>query len=1056
MSQALSSSIVSKIREEATLFDSKDRLLNFSSKGEFQSPLIMEAGDLFYEKWVQSEGPLPLDSFYPVSANLTIQQKLVMEDTMLQVLREKSEDYGESDLYLVLGFLKWDGNALAPSLLIPVDADINKKTLTLADRAPIENVILRARLKDKINLPKAEDAVNKGKFSILQYFSLFEKAIAGERNWKFTRHGLCLAFANTTRLLLKKRYEVGWSDKKIETNAVIQPLLSGDGYEVTESKFENQDFDQVYSPADHHFLYQTDSHTTKVTIDALDEKVPAYAIQSLPGTSKMRVAANIVAEAIAHDKKVLVVTRRAVTASAFHNAWKPPFRTFAEADRSALESEVRKVRKEFLDYYDTVNKPLQPAGVLLSDLLEEFIAAKPPKQKVPDSVFQGVSELGYIDYASLKTTLEELSDLYFNKKGLEARRAFLGVQVPSLTDEKKASIAEQLRQAVENVSRLDPTIKLLEGAGLFPTGIFLTSLADILELIQDNFNQDTPDFENWELRSSNWAAYKDTLTNLPEAGDKWVRYRRQTSEIYTDDAVDTNVLSLRQEFEDCLKVTLKGLSDRYRTTKKQLLQVIRNPKDVSSDTQLLDLIDTLLELQENKKVYKDSSVLGNHLLGKDWLFERSNWVELDKKIQYIYEFRKKYENNPRLDLLLQILEQWHNIKQILENFGEVVEASKTLQKAIRQISRDMKLEPPLDSLDINKWHGAIKSWSENWDSLDIHLQLTALICKIEEKNCTSLAKFVADPDKVTKDIAQAFVHQWAGQQIQSATRSCPDLFSLNPKARYKKNNAYRELLDKFSNANFKALHDSLEKNPELMTVVNLNGSTTLPADSKFDLAVILDADSISVTEVLPSILCATKAIFIGDPHNPSPELLPFDAYQETPLKHTPFFQESILSSILRQGVPTRELWLARIYADASLTGFANHKIYNDSIKQFPAPSRAEFKGIRFKPVQDKVLTIAQAAVRHAERNPSQTLGIIAFHQSTCHEIEAAIRAMLTPGSGASRFFDQQNQDIRYFVKTPDRAIDRYRDVIIVCAEAENTNGMANDRKISICSTLAKV
>ncbi len=1056
MSQALSSSIVSNIREEAALFDSKDRLLIFSSKADFQSPLIMEAGDLFYEKWKQSEGPLPLDSFFPISANFTAQQKMAMEDSMSMVLREKYEDFGESDLYLVLGFLKWDGNALAPSLLIPVDADVSKKTLSLANRQPIENVILRERLKDKIALPKAEDAITNSKFSILQYFSLFEKAIAGERNWKFTRHGLCLGFFHTSRLLFKKRYEIGWSDKKIETNAAIQPFLSGDGYDVTESLFENDAFDHVYSPADHHFLYQTDSHTTKVVMDALDDRAPAYAIQALPGTEKMKVAANIVAESVAKKKKVLVVTRRAVSANAFKNAWKPPFRTFAAADRAVLEAEVRKFRKEYLEYYETVNNPIQPSGVLLADLLKEFITAKAPKHKFPESIFQGVNELNYTDYLALKADLEKISDLYFNKKGFEVRQAFQSVKVPGLSAEKKADISNELKLAAENVSKLDSTIKLLENAGLFPTGIFLSSLSDILELIQDNFDQDTPDFEDWELRSSNWAAYKDTLLELSEAGDKWVRYRRQTSEIYTDEAVDTNVLAARDEFAESQKATLKGLSDRYRSSKKQLLQVIRNPKDITSDIQLLDLIDTLLELQENKKAYKESAVLGNHLLGKDWQYERSNWVELHKKIQYVFEFRKKYEDNPRLELLLQILEQWHNIKQILADFDTISDSVKNLQKSIRQISKDMKLETPLDSLDINKWLNTIKSWSENWDNLDIHLQLTALFNEMESYNCPGLLSFVEDTANVNKDIVQAFVHHWSGAQIQAATRSCPDLFSLNPKARYKKNSAYRELLEKFSNANFKELHDSVEQNPELLTVVNVNGALALPSDKKFDLTIILDADCITVVESLPSILSSTKAIFIGDPHNPSPEMLPFDAYQENPLKHTPFFVESILSSILRQGVPTRELWLSSQYVDASLIGFANDRIYNNSIKQFPAPKRDQFKGIRFKTVMDKVMTIAQAAIRHAEKNPSQTLGIIAFHQSTCHEIEAAIRAMLTAGSGAARFFDQQNQDIRYFIKTPERAIDRFRDVVFVCAEAENTSGLANDRKISVCSTLAKV
>lgn len=1056
MSQALSSSIVSKIRQEIALFDSKDRLLSFSSKEEFQSPLIMEAGDLFYEKWMQSEGPLPLDSFFPVSSTFTAQQKLSQVDSITTVLREKNEDFGETDLYLVLGFLKWDGNALAPSLLIPVDADISKKTLTLANRAPIENVILRERLKDKIALPKAEDAMNKGKFSILQYFSLFEKAIAGERNWKFTRHGLCLAFFNTSRLLLKKRMEIGWTDKKIETNAILPPFLNGDGYEVAESLFENSAFDQVYSPADHHFLYQTDSHTTKVVMDALDDRVSAYAIQALPGTSKMKVAANIVAESVAQQKKVLVVSRRAVSANAFKNAWKPPFRTFAEADRNAIAENVRKSRKDFLDYYDTVNRPIQPSGVLLSDLLQEFITAKPSKHKFPEAVFQGVSDLSYSDYQSIKADLEKIVDLYFNKKGFEARLAFQSVKVPSLSAEKQASIAVELKQAAENVSKLDTTIKLMEKVGLFPTGIFLSSLVDILELIQDNFDQDTPDFEEWELRSSNWDAYRDTLLELPEAGDKWVRYRRQTSEIYTDDAVDTNILAYRDEFAESQKATLKGLSDRYRTSRKQLLQVIRNPKEVNSDAQLLDLIDTLLELQENKKAYKESSVLGNHLLGKDWQYERSNWVELHQKIQYIYDFRQKHQDNPRLDLMLQILEKWHSIKQMMPEFSALNDAAKNLQKSIRQISKDMKLETPLDSLDINKWLNTIMSWSENWANLDIHIQLTAMFNKMESYNCPGLLSFIQDTSCIHKEIAQAFVHHWAGSQIQAATRACPDLFSLNPKARYKKNSAYRELLEKFSNANFKELHDNIEKNPELLTVVNVNDSLSLPVDSKFDLTIFLDADSISVVEAIPTILSSSKAIFIGDPHNPNYEFLPFDAFQENPIKHTPFFQESILSSILRQGVPTRELWLSSQYADASLIGFANDKIYNNSIKQFPAPNRSEFKGIKFQTVQDKVMAIAQAAVRHAEKNPSQTLGIVAFHQATCHEIEAAIRAMLVAGSGAARFFDQQNQDIRYFIKTPERAIDRFRDVVIVCAEAENASSMAGDRKISVCSTLAKI
>lgn len=1056
MSPASSSVTISKLRQEVSLFDSKDRLLNFSSKGDFQSPLIMEAGDLFFEKWLQSKGPLPLDSFFPVSANYTAQQKLTQIDAFSTVLREKTEDFGESDLYLVLGFLKWDGNALAPSLLVPVNVDIAKRTLTLSNRAPIENVVLRERLKDVLPnpLPRADDAIINGQFSILLYFSLFEKAVATARNWKFTRHGLCLGFFNTGDLHMRQWFGMSIQDKKLDSNPNLNALLTENGFEIQESLFEDGDINQLFSPADYHFPYVTDSHTSKVTLDALNEQCKAYAINSLPGTSKMKVVTNIVAETVSTGKKVLVVNRRAVTASTFKNTWKPPFRTFPDSDRSKLQKELKDFRQELVEYYETINKPIQPAGVLLSDLLTEFGKAKVSKQKIPESVFQGISQLDYQGFLSLKADLLELVDLYFEKKGFEARRAFQDVHVPSLNDDQKLSLANELTEAATKVSELDSIITLMESAGLFPTGIFLSSLADLLKLIQENFDENTPAFEDWVLRSSNWDSYKETLLALPEAGDKWVRYRRQTSEIYTDNAVDENILAVREEFAECQNTTLKGLSDRYRSSRKALMKVIRNPKSVDSDLKLLDLIDTLLDLQENKRAYKETSVLGNHLLGKDWMYERSNWVELNRKIRFIYDFKEKNKNNPKQELLLQILEQWHLFKEYQPEIARFYQAVLDLEKSIKQISKDMGLESSLESQSIEKWLDTIKSWSENWENLDIHLELSALIGKLGNYNCPGLVNFVQDTNNVSKDVAQAVIHYWTGLQIQQVTKSCPDLFSVNPKARAKKAKSYQTLLDSFCSANFREFQAAVENDSSLLTVVHLNDTYQL-AGKHFDLAILLDADCISTVEALPSFVVADRVILVGDPHTPSLEQLPYDAYQETELSHTAMFHESILATALRRGIPNRELWFCSNYASPALVDFANKNIYNRGIKQLPAPTREDFKGIRFKPVQNKVLAVAQAAIRHAERNPGKTLGIIAFHQSTCQEIESTIRAMLTADTPTARFFAQQNQDIRYYVKTPERAVDRYRDVMIICAEAEGVAGIAGDRKISVCTSLAK-
>lgn len=1049
------SAIVAKIRQEAALFDSKDRLLCFSTKNDLQSPLITEAGDLFYEKWLQAHGPLPLESFFQVSQNFTAQQKITALDSITAVLRHKLDDYGETDLYLLLGFLKWDGNALAPSLLVPLDFDATKNTVSISARQPIENVILRERLKDSIALPSAEDATINGKFSLLLYFSQFEKAIAGERNWRFTRHGVCLGFFNSNLLNLKKRYDQGFSEKAIAGNPILTSLLHEDGFQTQESLFEEKDFDKVFSPADHHFLYTTDSHTNKVTVDAENESACAYAIQALPGTEKMKVAANIVADQVAQGKKVLVVHKRAVSKRNFHNAWRPPFRSFPDSNRSELEQKIRTMRNSFLEYYDAVNKPIPPTNVVLADLLREFKDVKPPKKKFPDRIFRGINQLDFNGYQELKKDIQTLFELYFDKKGVNARKAFQGVKVANLSPEQQQILSEELRCAADRAKELEPVIKKMESTGLFPTGMFLTGMVDILELLRDNFDENTPTFEDWQLRSHNWNAYKDTLTHLPEAGDQWVRYRRQTSDIYTDNAVDENIQNARDDFAECQNISLKGLSERYRTSRKRLLQVIRKPKTVDSDAKLLDLIDTLLELQANKKSYKESAVLGNHLLGRDWHFEGSNWVELNQKIQYIYNFREQHKDDPKLDLLLQLLEQWHNFKELQPELSNLWNSVIELQTSIKQINKDMQLETPLESLSIDKWLGQIQSWSDNWNHFDIHLQLAAHFKKMESYCGMALVEYLKDPDNADADFSNALAHYWTGAQIQAATKACPSLFSESPKTKAQKSKEYRTLLDQFSGANFKELHNAVDSDPSVLTEVSIADALRISDKQSFDITIILDADAISLAEATPILLAAPKTILVGNPRNPSREYLPIDAFYEESFARSPFFQESILTAALRQGAPTRELWFSAQYSDPAIVSFANERIYNNGIKQFPPANNDIFKGISIKEVPDKIEAIALTAIRHAERHPERTLGIIAFHQSTCQEIEDSIRAKLIAGSAAAAFFARPNADIRYFVKTPERAVDQFRDTILVCIEAEGASGLAADHKVTVCSTLAK-
>lgn len=1051
MPQATQVSTVKKICEEAALFENKDRLLHFSIKNEFQTPLLLEAGDAFYDRWLHSGTPIPLDTFLPESQTFTTKQKQEREQILSSVFREKRQDFGKSDLYLLLGFLKWDGNALAPSLLVPIDVDAKGKSLTLSKTLPMENIVLRERMPD-IGLPSAEDAIVNGQFSISLYFSLFEKAVSTERNWKFTRHGICLAFLNSSRLRLKKCMEDFHSEKRIAANSFLNSLLNDEGFQIKESVFDDADFDQIFNPTEHHFLYTTDSHTTKVTIDALQESTLGYAIQTLPGTQKMRVAANIVAETLAQGKSTLVVTRRNLSRQAFLQEWDPQFRQFSGPERDTLVEQVNAARNYFRSYYKSINQVVEPSNTSLTNVLKEFAFTPKVRAKFVDSIFQESSALDYERFNQLRNTLEQIVALYFSQNGITARKTFENVKVADLTPEKKAEIEAILQTAEEKARALGPLIELFEKEKFFPTGVYLNVVADVIELIRNNFDAQTPEFEDWDLKSSSWSAYQDTLRALPEAGDSWVRYHRQTSDIYTEDAIDENILSFRDEFAESLKTTLKGLSDRYRSSRRRLMKVLKNPKDVTSDAHLLDLIDTLLELQDNKRAYKDTAVLGNHLLGKDWLYEKSNWVSLNKKITYLYEFREKFKDAPQLDLMLTVLGHWHKIKAILPQLDEYGNTLQELLSTTRSLSQALNLTTPLESLTFEKWLAQIATWRENWNSIDSHIELSVLFQKVAELGCTSLVRYLQNPGAINEEIVKACTYNWAGTQIQKIGKANPELFAKSPKAHSQLSKQYRTLLDQFCNANFREVHAIADTGK--LAILSIDEAFSLSKDRQFDTVILLDADCISVAEAIPLVLLAKKTILVGNPHVPTIEQHAYDAFLDVAPPHTTFFMENIMTATLRRGIPTRELWHSEFYTNPTLFQFANSHIYNGGIKQFPLPFKSKAKNCQLKVIADKVLDIAKAAVQHAEKHPGQTLGIIAFSEDRCHEIETAI-STLAEKSTKKSFFVQSEMPISFYVKTPDRAVDRYRDVIFICAENEGIDKITADRKFAVCTTLAR-
>ena len=124
--------------------------------------------------------------------------------------------------------------------------------------------------------------------------------------------------------------------------------------------------------------------------------------------------------------------------------------------------------------------------------------------------------------------------------------------------------SRQTMTAKELIEKIKPFLESTKKSNLFPCGLKLADLPELINLFKKSFDKDLPGFEDWNLHSNGWMAYQDDLMDLPNAGSRWSNYRRRGSEVYTDNAIDENVFDARNEFVDSLSSTLRSLSEHYR------------------------------------------------------------------------------------------------------------------------------------------------------------------------------------------------------------------------------------------------------------------------------------------------------------------------------------------------------------------------------------------------------------------------------------------------------------------------------------------------------------
>ncbi len=233
--------------------------------------------------------------------------------------RLSEQEQGISTLHTAFGFLEWYEDAtskearFAPLLLLPVQIDRELKNhqyryfMECGEAAdPASNISLRERLKKDLGFALPELNETEGPE---EYMGAVERAIRIMPRWRVRRFVVVGHFSFARLVMYQDLQPESWGDAALEDQPLIQDLLAG-AEAAPESTFA-EDYEteapevEALVPV---LLMDADSSQYSAIVDAMRGR--SFALKGPPGTGKSQTITNLIAAALAAQKKVLFVAEK--------------------------------------------------------------------------------------------------------------------------------------------------------------------------------------------------------------------------------------------------------------------------------------------------------------------------------------------------------------------------------------------------------------------------------------------------------------------------------------------------------------------------------------------------------------------------------------------------------------------------------------------------------------------------------------------------------------------------------------------------------------------------
>ncbi len=1009
------------------------------------------------------------------------------------------EENGRSTLYMGLGLLKWydtkskEQARYAPLLLVPVELSrksVNAKYyLRSREEETMFNITLLEYLKQEyqLNLDSLETLpMDDSGIDVYKVFAILRRAILNLAGWDVLEQ-VVLGNFSFNKLILWQ--DISRNAEQIQRSVIVSSLIEGKLNRAFDIRESHEDLEKL--PSSHLNLPIATDYSQLAAIKYAHAN-QTFVLHGPPGTGKSQTITNIIANALANNKKVLFVAAKKAALDVVHKRLEKiglgPFCLEIHSNKSKKSDVINQLAR-------TLDLPKYQSRVDFQEEATRIDERKAAIRKYIDALHQTYpigwtlyESISYLDSHEVAMTQKWIMPMDVTKldtttwhqwKDWSVAFASLSRKIPDPAEHPLRMINLK-NQAFSHKAHISSSIT----AYLAAKG-HLEEVNESLQLnLPPDFQIDFSELVQFLTGLRDLSLPMELITVLSSHAQRNVMALWMEQQSRKQQVEDRLLASYSRRILDADTTAVESLWNQAqhawflpRWLKKRKVKQYLNgfcTTGVGHDSQVWDLFQDLdnyrailsdlqsvpfAEMERRTTSYRYTNGYNLAQLNADLAI----YYELDECAQQLY-FQKWTDWFK--DLSVQ--KTWRNdVNVALDAIREFIKYFRILREFLTTIPEDKMLDTALHELEgLDDWI-RYNHYKQKADEINLSWFIKLLEERVVDKNVleselesvvhfnvfvTALEKeevlnnFDADVYTSTLEQYKSLYHQFVGltkdQLILQLSNSIPNL-AQEAMQSSEIGILQRNIRNKGRGTSIRRLFDLIPtllprlKPCMLMSPISVAQYFDVTQDH-FDLVIFDEASQLPTSEAVSALARARQAIIVGDPKQMPPTSFFVTAkLDEDHLELEDL--ESILDDTLALSIPSK--YLLRHYRSKheSLISFSNHHFYESKLLTFPSADDLD-KKVTLQWVSghyDKgnsrtnkmeAETIVAYIKNHLEHKPDKSIGVVTFSQTQQSLIEDLLQNLFVDYPNLEEIANQEEEPI--FIKNLENVQGDERDVIL--------------------------